>query len=143
MIEHILIFDKGGLPLYSRKFVKSEEIEPSLLAGLVSAIDSMGYTLFKKKIATIAFGDETFSSLGETISKIIFISKDMTSLDKNFYFVFFCNGDDSLKLLRQITTRLFIEIKSALQPSMPNTAIIRDKADKIIDNHFLKIIKGD
>ncbi|MBD3353691.1 MAG: hypothetical protein GF364_19560 [Candidatus Lokiarchaeota archaeon] len=143
MIERMIIFNKGGLPLYTRKFVESGSMEPSLLAGLVSAIDSMGFTLFKKKIATISFGEENFSSLNENVSKIVFISKDIMRLDKNFYFVFFCNGNDSLKLLRQISTRVFIEIKSILQSDMPDSARITELTNKIINNHFAHIGKGD
>lgn len=142
MIERMLIVDKGGLPLYSRKFVETEDIEPSLLAGLVSAIDSMGYTLFKKKIATISFGDDTLSSLGETISKIVFISKDISRLDKNFYFVFFCNGDDSLKIMRQISTRIFIEIKSHLQTEITDSAILSRRVDRVLENNFMNFIEG-
>ncbi len=142
----MLIVDEGGVPFFSRKFKEeSQDIDPSLLGGLISAIDSMGAQLFKKKIATILFGEERFHTASDVLSKIVFINKDLFHDDKHIFFVFFCSGDHTLKMLREISTSLFIEIKSFLKYSSPDLKQIHQKVDRILETRFqqaLNISRG-
>ncbi len=141
MIEQMLIVDQGGIPFYSKKFKNSaHDVDPSLLGGLISAIDSMGAQLFQKKIATIKFGEESFHSAGESLSKIVFINKDLFHDDKHIFFVFFCSGDHSLKVLREITTSVFIEVKSFLRAPSSDMNKIQQKVDHILETRFQTIL---
>ncbi len=132
MIERLLICNKGGAVLYSRDFGNVPEIESDLLGGLISVIDNMGHNLFKKKIATINFGEESPSVMGEAMAKIVFITKDMLSEGLNFYFIFFCRGEHSLQLLRQISTSIFIECKNTLRVPNPDLYQLETQVTKIL-----------
>jgi len=141
MLEYLVICDSSGLPIYTRIFHQSKTFdEPSLLSDLISAIDSLGRSLFSKKTAVITYGEDNITSLEESVSKIIVISKDLPSEDKHVNFVFVSSGDISLKALGEIATTIYIEIKQLLRISHPDYKKIQLSTDKIIDNNFKGLI---
>ena len=129
-LKSMLICDNGGLPFYSRNFDEFIQIDDALLSGLLSAIGTIGKTLFKQDIATIKFGE------GNEISRILVISRDLFSSHRQIFFVFFYTGTIDIKLLRSVTTMIFMEAKIAFKNQTPETKVVANMIDKIIDNKF-------
>ncbi len=137
MLEFLLICDSDGLPFYNRQFRGTIKLnDPSLLSGLISAIDAMGRHVFNKKIAIVTYGEDNISTIDESISKIIVISKEFLADDKRINFVFFSAGDCAMKILREVATTLFIEIKTLLRADPPDYKKIGLIVDRIIENNF-------
>ncbi len=128
----MLICDNGGIPFYSRDFDDFVKIDDALLSGLLSAIGTIGKSLFNQDIATITFGE----NIGHKSSKIVTISKELFSLNKQIFFVFFIQGEVELKLLRSLSTRIFMEAKSSFKNVMPEQKLIAEKIDRIIDLNY-------
>ncbi len=126
MIKSILVCDSQGYPFYSKKFDQSiGEIDPTIFSGLISAIGAIGKELFKEEIATISYGDKY---------EIAIITKELLGDPKSIYFVFIIEGESDLKLMKQLSTNIFIETKHVLRD--PNNAKldIKEKVDKILAN---------
>ena len=131
-LKCLLISDDSGIPFYSREF-DFEGIDATLLSGLLSAVGTIGKTLFKQDIATIVFG-ENIQPKNE--SKIIVISKEFFSIKKQIFFVFFYHGEQNMKQLRQLATTLFMESKHSFRDRVPETQQLRKNIDRIIDLKF-------
>ncbi len=137
MLESLFITDCTRTALVHRKFRESfKEIEPTMLSGLISAIDSIGRLVFNKEFAVVTYGEDNISNIGDTVSKIVNFSKDLFAQDKRISFVFFSTGDCSIKILRQLVTTLYIELKNLLRDEQPNHDKIGLIVNKIIDNNF-------
>lgn len=132
MIKNLLICDNTGLPFYSRSFDKSIKIDDALLSGLLSAIGTIGKSLFKQNIATIEFGENQ----SKNSSKIVTISREIFSKQKQIFFVFFISGDMELKQLRSLSTMIFMEAKNFFRGKTPEQKKIAERIDKIIDHKF-------
>lgn len=126
----MLICDNGGLPFYSRNFGDFIQIDDALLSGLLSAIGTIGKTLFKQDIATIKFGE------GNEISRILVITRELFSSNRQIFFVFFYSGTLNIKLLRSVATMIFMEAKIAFKNQNPETKVVGNLIDKVIDNKF-------
>ncbi len=131
-LKSMLICDNTGLPFFSRDFDEFVEIDDALLSGLLSAIGTIGKTLFKQDIATITFGE----NIGPNNSKIVTISRELFSLQKQIFFVFFLQGDIALKQLRSLSTMIFMEAKHIFKNRVPDQKLVGDLIDKIVDNKF-------
>ena len=91
-LKCLLISDDSGIPFYSREF-DFEGIDATLLSGLLSAVGTIGKTLFKQDIATIVFGENIQPIMGEeklndkqikdVIAKYVDGSYSMTSIKQN------------------------------------------------------------
>ncbi len=126
MIKSILVCDSQGYPFYSKKINSNMgEIDPTIFSGLISAIGAIGKELFKEEIATISYGDKY---------EIAIITKELFGDQKSIYFVFINEGEPDLKLMKQLSTNIFIETKHVLKD--PNTAKldIKEKVDRILTN---------
>jgi hypothetical protein len=125
MIKSILICDSQGYPFYSKQFDSNlGEIDPTIFSGLISAIGAIGKELFKEDIATISYGEKY---------EITIITKELFGdYKKSIYFVYIIQGEGDLKLMRKLSTNIFIETKHVLKD--PNSAIldIQEKVDKIL-----------
>ena len=132
MLKSLLICDATGLPFYSRSFDEALVIDDALLSGLLSAIGTIGKHLFNQDIATISFGDGRNSKT----SKIVTISKDLISKNKQIFFVFFISGDVDIKRLSGLSTMIFMESKASFLNRIPEQKMIAVRIDKIIDNKF-------
>lgn len=130
VLKSMLICDNGGLPFYSRNFDEFIQIDDALLSGLLSAIGTIGKTLFKQDIAKIKFGE------GNDISRILVISRDLFTTHRQIFFVFFYTGEIDVKLLRSVTTMIFMEAKIAFKNQTPETKVVANLIDKIIDTKF-------
>jgi hypothetical protein len=125
MIKSILICDSQGYPFYSKKMDASLiDIEPAIFSGLISAIGAIGKQLFKEDIATINYGENY---------EILIITKDLFSDQKSIYFVFLIEDKVDLKLVKRISTHIFIETKQVLKNPSSKELDIKDKVDKILD----------
>ncbi|MHA1619415.1 MAG: hypothetical protein ACTSVZ_09040, partial [Promethearchaeota archaeon] len=122
--------DNGGLPFYSRNFDEFIQIDDALLSGLLSAIGTIGRTLFKQEIATIKFGE------GNEISRILVITRELFSSHRQIFFVFFYTGEIDIKRLRSVSTLIFMEAKMAFKNQTPETKVVGMLIDKILDNKF-------
>ena len=124
MIKSILVCDSQGYPFYSKEFDQSlGEIDPTIFSGLISAIGVIGKQLFKEEIATISYGEK----YEITITKELFGDK------KSIYFVFVNEGEMDLKLMRKLSTNIFIETKHVLKD--PSAKLdIQQKIDRILAN---------
>ncbi|MFO8019442.1 MAG: hypothetical protein R6U96_12490 [Promethearchaeia archaeon] len=130
-ILRILICDSQGYPFYSRTVDESlPEMNKSLLSGLISAIGTIGDRIFKKKIANISFGN------GFSEAYISIITKDLLFEEKSIYFVFFMKGEQDVRLIKEISTTIFIENKQFLKNPDAMSMKIEQKVDAIIDNRF-------
>jgi hypothetical protein len=136
MLKSMLICNADGMPFFSRNFDEFIEIEPLLLSGLISALGSFGKQLFDKEIATVFFG-----SPAEQTSSLFVITKDLISIDKKIHFCFFSEGNLNHKILAELSTNLFIEIKNMLSVTHPDFQVINDKVNRIIDTRFKDIEK--
>ena len=132
MIKSILICDNSGLPFYSRSFDQTIRIDDALLSGLLSAIGTIGKSLFKQNIATIEFGENTSANS----SKIVTISREIFSKQKQIFFVFFVSGIMELKQLRSLSTMIFMEAKNFFRGKTPEQKLVAERIDKIIDTKF-------
>ena len=131
-LKCLLISDASGIPFYSREF-DFEGIDATLLSGLLSAVGTIGKTLFKQDIATIVFG-ENIQPKNE--SKIIVISKEFFQIKKQIFFVFFYHGEQNMKKLRQLATTIFMEAKHSFRDRAPETQQLRKSIDRIIELKF-------
>ena len=130
MIQTFMVADSLGYPFYSKKVGNSQkEFEPELLSGLLSAIGTIGKTLFNKEIANVKFGEN--EEFGITI-----ISKEIFGEEKSIYFVFVSEGPVDLKKARGLCTNIFIETKQALKNPQESILNIEDKINRILTNKF-------
>jgi hypothetical protein len=126
MLKSILICDSQGYPFYSKNLDPNlGEIDPTILSGLISAIGVIGKKLFKEDIATICYGEKYV---------ITIITKDLFGGNKSIYFVFIIEGDMDLKLMRKLSTNIFIETKHVLKDPSTAKQDIQEKVDKILEN---------
>ncbi len=126
MLKSILICDSQGYPFYSKNLDPNlGEIDPTILSGLISAIGVIGKKLFKEDIATISYGEKYV---------ITIITKDLFGGNKSIYFVFIIEGDMDLKLMRKLSTNIFIETKHVLKDPSTAKQDIQEKVDKILEN---------
>ena len=131
-LKCLLISDDSGIPFYSREF-NFEGIDATLLSGLLSAVGTIGKTLFRQDIATITFGA---SIQAKNSSKIIVISKEFFAIKKQIFFVFFYHGEHNMKQLRQLATTIFMDSKQSFRNRTPETLQLRKDIDKIIELKF-------
>jgi len=131
-LKCLLISDDSGIPFYSREF-DFEGIDATLLSGLLSAVGTIGKTLFKQDIATIVFGENIQP---KNASKIIVISKEFFQIKKQIFFVFFYHGEQNMKQLRQLATTIFMEAKHSFRDRTPETQQLRKSIDRIIELKF-------
>jgi hypothetical protein len=131
-LKCLLISDDSGIPFYSREF-DFEGIDATLLSGLLSAVGTIGKTLFKQDIATIVFGENIQP---KNASKIIVISKEFFQIKKQIFFVFFYHGEQNMKKLRQLATTIFMEAKHSFRDRTPETQQLRKNIDRIIELKF-------
>ena len=126
MIKSILVCDSQGYPFYSKKFDSNlGEIDPTIFSGLISAIGAIGKELFKEEIATISYGDKY---------EIAIITKELFGNEKSIYFVFIIEGEPDLKLMKQLSTNIFIETKHVLKDPSAARLDTKQKVDKILAN---------
>jgi hypothetical protein len=126
MIKSILVCDSQGYPFYSKKLDQNlDEIDPTIFSGLISAIGAIGKQLFKEEIATISYGDNY---------EITIITKELFGNEKSIYFVFLIEGEKDLKLMKQLSTNIFIETKHVLKDPSAAKLDIKQKVDKILTN---------
>ena len=124
MIKSILICDSQGYPFYSKKFDQNlDEIDPTIFSGLISTIGAIGKHLFKEEIATISYGEKY---------EITIITKELLGDEKVIYFVFLIEGDSDLKLMKQLSTNIFIETKQVLKDPSKAKLDIKQKVDRIL-----------
>jgi hypothetical protein len=126
MIKSVLVCDSQGYPFYSKKLDNDlGEIDPTIFSGLLSAIGAIGKQLFKEDIATISYGEKY---------EVVIITKELFGDQKSIYFVFVIEGDKNLKLMRRLSTNIFIETKHVLKDSSVDKQDIQEKVDKILIN---------
>jgi len=126
MIQSILVCDSQGYPFYSKTIdPKLGELDPTIFSGLISAIGLIGKQLFKEDIAKISYGEAY---------EIVIITKELFGDDKLIYFVFIIEGDVDLKLMKQISTNIFIETKHVLKDPSAAKIDIKTKLDKLLSN---------
>ncbi|TXT62640.1 MAG: hypothetical protein BAJALOKI3v1_530020 [Promethearchaeota archaeon] len=131
MIEKLLICDSQGYPFYTKDFDSAiPSIDQALLSGLISTIGTLGRQLFKKEIANITFGT------GVSQSHIFIVTKELLSEGKSIYFVFFMKGECDQKLVKDISTTIFIENKNILKRSKNFSGQIKDRVDSILKNRY-------
>lgn len=134
MIEKLLICDSQGYPFYTKDFDSEiPSIDQALLSGLISTIGTLGRQLFKKEIANITFGT------GITQSNIFIVTKELLSEGKRIYFVFFMKGECDQKLVKDISTTIFIENKNILKRSKNFSGQIKSRVDSILDNKYSEV----
>ena len=126
MIKSVLICDSVGYPFYSRKIEPDiGEIDPTIFSGLISAIGAIGKELFREDIATITYGENY---------EITIITKELLGNHKVIYFVYIIEGDMDLKLMKNLSTNIFIETKQVLKDTRIAKLDIKKKVDRILDN---------
>ncbi|MFX1364130.1 MAG: hypothetical protein ACFFCE_15265 [Promethearchaeota archaeon] len=127
MIKSVLICDSTGYPFYSQKIdPKIGQIEPTIFSGLISAIGAIGKELFREDIATITYGDNY---------EITIITKELLGNHKKvIYFVYIIEGEKDLKLMKNLSTNIFIETKQVLKDTSTAKLNIKEKVDRILDN---------
>ncbi|MFX1326473.1 MAG: hypothetical protein ACFE8N_16095 [Promethearchaeota archaeon] len=126
MIKSILICDSQGYPFYSKKLDPDiGGIEPAIFSGLISAIGAIGKQLFKEEIATISYGERY---------EITIITKELFGDKKVIYFVFVIEGEADLKLMKNLSTNIFIETKRVLKDPQSAQLDIQQKVDKLLGN---------
>jgi len=128
MIKSILICDSQGFPFYSKKLdFQMEEIEPAIFSGLISAIGAIGKQIFNEDIATITYGSKY---------QIIIVTRNFLSNSKSIYFVFLVEGDIDIKLIKRISTHIFIETKQVLKDRKAESFKIDEKIDTLLMKFF-------
>ncbi|MFX0022341.1 MAG: hypothetical protein ACFE9S_08430 [Candidatus Hermodarchaeota archaeon] len=126
MIKSVLVCDSQGYPFYSKKLDKDlGDIDPTIFSGLLSAIGAIGKQLFKDDIATISYGEKY---------EVVIITKELFGDEKSIYFVFVIEGEKDLKLMRRLSTNIFIETKHVLKDPSAAKLDIQEKVDKILVN---------
>ena len=126
MFKSILICDSQGYSFYSKKIdLNLDEIDPTIFSGLISAIGAIGKQLFKEDIATIFFGENY---------EITIITKELFGNQKSIYFVFLIEGDTDQKLMKKLSTNIFIETKHVLKDPLSAQLGIKEKVDRILAN---------
>ena len=126
MIKSILVCDSQGYPFYSKRFDNNMgDIDSTIFSGLISAIGAIGKQLFKEEIATISYGEKY---------EIAIITKEIFGTQKSIYFVFINEGEPDLKLMKQLSTNIFIETKHVLKDPHSAHMDIKEKVDKILTN---------
>ncbi|MFX1242977.1 MAG: hypothetical protein ACFFA7_17160 [Promethearchaeota archaeon] len=126
MIKSVLICDSQGYPFYSKALDKDMgEIDPTIFSGLLSAIGAIGKQLFKEDIATISYGEKY---------EVVIITKELFGDEKSIYFVFVVEGEKDIKLMRRLSTNIFIETKHVLKDPSTAKLDIQEKVDKILMN---------
>jgi hypothetical protein len=126
MIKSVLVCDSQGYPFYSKTLDKDlGEIDPTIFRGLLSAIGTIGKQLFKEDIATISYGEKY---------EVVIITKELFGDEKSIYFVFVIEGEKDLKLMRRLSTNIFIETKHVLKDPSTAKLDIQEKVDKILIN---------
>ncbi len=130
MLKSFLICDNSGLPFYSRNFDTFVEIDNALLSGLLSAIGTIGRTLFKQEIANVIFGE------GAGSSRILVITRELIASQRQIFFVFFYVGEVDIKPLRALSSMIFLEAKNAFKNQTPETRMMEELINKIVDNKF-------
>jgi len=124
MIKSILICDSQGYPFYSKNWDHNlGEIDPTIFSGLISAIGVIGKQLFKEDIARISYGIKY---------EITIITKELFGDKKSIYFVFLIEGEADLKLMKQLSTNIFIETKQVLKEPSATKLDIKEKVDRIL-----------
>lgn len=131
-LKSMLIYDSNGLPLFLHYFEDTLEIDESLFSGLLSAIGSIGKQIFNQSIATIEFGGDH----GENNNKIVVITRELISIGKQVYFVFFMEGNVNLKPLKSLSSMIFLETKEMLQKGISDHKPIKMRISKIITSHW-------
>ena len=125
MIKSVLVCDSEGYPFYSRKIDPNiGEINPTIFSGLISAIGAIGKELFKEEIATITYGEKY---------EITIITKELFGNQKSIYFVFLIEGEADIKLMKRLSTNIFIETKHVLKDPNGAKLDIKQKIDRILD----------
>ena len=118
--------DSQGYPFYSKTLDKDlGEIDPTIFSGLLSAIGAIGKQLFKEDIATISYGEKY---------EVVIITKELFGDEKSIYFVFVIEGEKDLKLMRRLSTNIFIETKHVLKDPSTAKLDIQKKVDKLLIN---------
>ena len=141
MLEFLLICDSNGSSIYSRKLHDTYNLSKiESLPGLISTLDSMGRTVFKKDIAIVTFGEDNLSNISESTSKIVLISKDTFAQEKRINFVYLSSGDCSMQLLRELTTTIYMELKPHLRMEPLDYKKIEILVNKILDNKFKGVV---
>ena len=135
MLKSIVICDSEGIPFFSRVFNEFKLLDDTLLSGLISAIGSVGKSLFKKEIATITFGD------GPDDPKITIVYKELFSEEKSIYFVFFLAGETPMKKFREISTLVYVETKNYLKMITSDRRALAERINKILDTRFPELAK--
>ena len=131
MIKSLLICDSNGHDFYSRILDKeTNKYNSTLLSGFISAIGTLGRTMFNEEIATISFGYKELSP------SIVVVSKDFFGTDKKIFFVFITQGELDLKMVRELCTNIYINNKGYLKQSAMKKSV-RDKIDLIVDKYLL------
>jgi hypothetical protein len=126
MIKSVLVCDSQGYPFYFKTLDKDlGEIDPTIFRGLLSAIGTIGKQLFKEDIATISYGEKY---------EVVIITKELFGDEKSIYFVFVIEGEKDLKLMRRLSTNIFIETKHVLKDPSTAKLDIQEKVDKILIN---------
>jgi len=108
MIKAFLICDSNGIPFYSKIFDSRIDYEPSIFSGLISAISTIGKTIFKEELATINFGIKSNAT-------IIILYRDFYGIEKKIIFVFLAEGTIDHNKIRQFTSHILIETKVYLK----------------------------
>ena len=126
-----MICDSEGIPFFSRTFNEFQILDDALLSGLISAIGSIGKTLFKKDIAMISYGGEN-----QDDPRIIIVPKDLFNEEKSIFFVYLVTGVPELKKLREISTLVFVESKNSLKMIMSDRRALAEKINKILDSRY-------
>jgi len=135
VLKSIVICNSEGIPFFSRVFNEFKLLDDTLLSGLISAIGTIGKSLFKKEIATIAFGDTPDDP------KIVIAYKELFSDQKSIYFVFFLTGEPPVKKLREIATLVFVETKNYLKITNIDRRELADRINKILDTRFPELVR--
>ncbi|MFX1503608.1 MAG: hypothetical protein ACFFDH_21790, partial [Promethearchaeota archaeon] len=91
----------------------------------ISAIGAIGKELFREDIATITYGDNY---------EITIITKELLGNRKIIYFVYIIEGDRDIKLMKNLSTNIFIETKQVLKDTSVAKVDIKEKVDRILDN---------
>ena len=130
-----MICDNRGYPFYAKRIDENFiDIDPILLSGLISAIGTLGKTLFKEEIATISFGTT------KDMSNLVTVSKELFGQTRKIYFVFINKGEIKHNLIMQLVTAIFIETKPVLKDTSNIRQDIQDKIDRIIDNKLSELL---
>jgi hypothetical protein len=105
-------------------------MDDALFSGLISTMGTIGKSLFKQDIATISFGMGTHSSY------IVVISRELFAIQKQILFVFMYSQNLDVKMLRQLTTTIFMELKNSFREDLPKQENLEPTIERIINTKF-------